>query len=176
MLYLFCSAGAARCGQAQHQQQPGLGTGLRGDSLARWHVYSLQSPARDKLHNYLPLRISLHPLMTLLQLSSSPRLLALAWQYVKFLHARSPRQIKITEPLPSICKVMVLLWLYPVYTYLHSISAGAGHYDKFAGLYLPLQPPSAPIMSRRGAAARHTNICSTGDIAKVGSDASNYFR
>ena len=133
----------------------------------------MYTAARDKLHNYLPLRtsvvgFSLHPLMTLLQLSSSPQLLALAWQYVMFLHARSPRQIKITEPLPSICKVMVLLRLYPVSIYLHSISAGAGHYDKFAALYLPLQPPSAPIMSRRGAAARHTNICSTGDIAKVG--------
>ena len=65
----------------------------------------MYTAARDNLNNYLPLRtsvvgFSLHPLMTLLQLSSSPQLLALAWQYVMFLHARSPRQIKITEPLP----------------------------------------------------------------------------
>ena len=93
--------------------------------LSPGDMYTAASPARDNLNNYLPLRtsvvgFSLHPLMTLLQLSSSPQLLALAWQYVMFLHARSPRQIKITEPLPSICKVMVLLWLYPVSIYIPS--------------------------------------------------------
>ena len=94
--------------------------------LSPGDMYTAASPARDKRHNYLPLRTSVvgFPSIPWWHCYSLVPVLNfwLSLDNNLSLYTRGLRDTaqKITEPLPSICKVMVLLWLYPVSIYIPS--------------------------------------------------------